>query len=44
MNKAQWNSVYYTGNIPRDLVLELINHSYRKALEGFSPAALLPCI
>ena len=27
-NKAQWNSVYYTGSIPRNLVLELIDHSY----------------
>jgi len=28
MNKAQWNSVYFTGGIPRDLILELIDHSY----------------
>lgn len=34
MNKAQWNSVYYTGNIPRDLVLELIDHSYDLVVQG----------
>jgi len=28
MNKAQWNSVYFTGSLPRGLVLELIDHSY----------------
>ena len=28
MNKAQWNSVYFTGGVPRDLVMELIDHSY----------------
>lgn len=27
MHKAQWNSVYFTG-LSRDLVLELIDHSY----------------
>jgi predicted DNA-binding protein (MmcQ/YjbR family) len=34
MNKAQWNSVYFTGSIPRDLVLELIDHSYELIVQG----------
>jgi predicted DNA-binding protein (MmcQ/YjbR family) len=34
MNKAQWNSVYFTGNIPSDLVLELIDHSYERVVQG----------
>ena len=34
MNKAQWNSVYFTGNLPRALVLELIDHSYELVVEG----------
>lgn len=34
MNKAQWNSVYYTGGLPRDLVLELIHHSYELVVQG----------
>jgi len=33
-NKAQWNSVYFTGGLPRDLVLELINHSYELVVQG----------
>jgi predicted DNA-binding protein (MmcQ/YjbR family) len=33
-NKAQWNSVYFTGKIPRDLVLELIDHSYDLVVQG----------
>jgi len=34
MNKAQWNSVYFTASIPRDLVLELIDHSYELVVKG----------
>ena len=34
MNKAQWNSVYFTGNLPRELVLELIDHSYELVVQG----------
>ena len=34
MNKQQWNSVYFTGGIPRDLVLELIDHSYELVVQG----------
>ena len=33
-NKAQWNSVYFTGGLPRDLVLELIDHSYDLVVQG----------
>jgi predicted DNA-binding protein (MmcQ/YjbR family) len=34
MNKAQWNSVYFTGGLSRDLVLELIDHSYELVVQG----------
>jgi predicted DNA-binding protein (MmcQ/YjbR family) len=34
MQKAQWNSVYFTGSIPGDLVLELIDHSYELVVQG----------
>lgn len=34
MNKAQWNSVYYTGSIPAGLVRELIDHSYNLVVQG----------
>ena len=34
MNKAQWNSVYYTGSVSRKLVLELIDHSYELVVQG----------
>lgn len=34
MNKQQWNSVYFTGSIPGDLVLELIDHSYELVVLG----------
>lgn len=33
-NKAQWNSVYFSGGLPRDLVLELIDHSYDLVVQG----------
>jgi predicted DNA-binding protein (MmcQ/YjbR family) len=34
MHKAQWNSVYFTGSISRDLVLELIDHSYELVVQS----------
>jgi len=34
MHKQQWNSVYFTGSLPMDLVLELIDHSYELVVEG----------
>jgi len=33
MNKQQWNSVYYAG-LSRELVLELIDHSYDMVVRG----------
>lgn len=36
MNKAQWNSVYFSDGLPRDLVLELIDHSYELVVRGLS--------
>ncbi len=38
MNKQQWNSVYYTGSIPRDLILKLIDHSYDLVVRGLKKA------
>jgi predicted DNA-binding protein (MmcQ/YjbR family) len=38
MNKAQWNSVYFTGSIPSDLVLELIDHSYELVVKSLKKA------
>jgi predicted DNA-binding protein (MmcQ/YjbR family) len=34
MNKQQWNSVYFTGSLPADLVRELIDHSYDLVVVG----------
>ena len=34
MNKAQWNSAYFTAGLPRNLVLELIDHSYELVVKG----------
>jgi predicted DNA-binding protein (MmcQ/YjbR family) len=34
MNKQQWNSVYFTGSLPADLVRELIDHSYDLVVQG----------
>ncbi|MEN8203699.1 MAG: MmcQ/YjbR family DNA-binding protein [Bacteroidota bacterium] len=33
-NKALWNSVDFTGNLSRDLILELISHSYELVVQG----------
>ena len=33
-NKEQWNSVYFTGSIPRDLILKLVDHSYDLVVQG----------
>lgn len=37
-NKAQWNSVYFTGSIPTDLVCELMGHSYELVVQGLKRA------
>ena len=34
MHKQQWNSVYFAAGLPRDLVLELIDHSYELVVQG----------
>jgi len=34
MNKEHWNSVYLDGSLPRELVLELIDHSYDLVVKG----------
>ena len=34
MNKQQWNSVYFSGGLPRDIILELIDHSYELVVQG----------
>lgn len=38
MNKAQWNSVYYTGSITSDLIRELIDQSYGLVVQGLKRA------
>ncbi len=38
MNKQQWNSVFYTGNISTKLVRELFDHSYNLVVEGLKRA------
>lgn len=34
MNKEHWNSVYLTGSLNDDLILELIDHSYDLIVSG----------
>lgn len=35
MHKQQWNSVYiHTGELPPRLIIDLIDHSYNKVVEG----------
>lgn len=36
MNKAQWNSVYFTGSVSAELVRELIDHSYELVVRGLT--------
>lgn len=36
MNKEHWNSVYLDGNVPDDLLKEMIDKSYHLVLSGFS--------
>lgn len=38
MNKQQWNSVYFSGSIPAELVMELIDHSYDLVVLGLKKA------
>ena len=38
MNKQQWNSVYYTGSISAELVIELIDHSYDLVVKSLKRA------
>lgn len=34
MNKAHWNSIYLDGEVPADIVKELIEKSYYLVVEG----------
>ncbi len=34
MNKEHWNSLYLDGSLPRELVFELIDHSYELVVKG----------
>lgn len=34
MNKTHWNSIYFDSNMPRELVENLIVHSYTLVLQG----------
>ena len=38
MYKQQWNSVYYTGSISAELVIELIDHSYDLVVKSLKRA------
>jgi predicted DNA-binding protein (MmcQ/YjbR family) len=34
MNKKHWNTVYFESGLPKELLLDLINHSYQSVIEG----------
>ena len=36
MNKEHWNSVYFKTEVPEELVLELIDHSYDLTVAGMT--------
>lgn len=36
MNKAHWNSIYLDGNVPDDLMKEMVDKSYHLVLSGLS--------
>ena len=36
MNKKHWNTVEIEGNLPRELVIELIDHSYDLVVKGLT--------
>ena len=36
MNKVHWNSIYLDGNVPDDLMKELVEKSYNLVLSGLS--------
>lgn len=39
MNKKHWNSVYFEGNMPDSLFIELIDHSYDLVFKGLTKSA-----
>ena len=41
MNKEHWNSVYVDGNVPEDVIQDMVNKSYELILESFSKKAQL---
>lgn len=34
MNKKHWNTVYFESGLTKELLLDLINHSYQSVIEG----------
>jgi len=40
MNKTHWNSVYMDGSLSRNLVLELVDHSYQLVVDKASSPTL----
>ena len=36
MSKLHWNTVEIAGNVPRDLIYELIDHSYELVVKGLT--------
>ena len=36
MSKKHWNTVEIEGNLPQDLIIELIDHSYNLVVKGLT--------
>lgn len=36
MNKHHWNTVYFEENLPTELLIDLIDHSYDMVVKGFT--------
>lgn len=39
MNKKHWNSVYFDGNMPENLFIELVDHSYELVFNSLTKKA-----
>jgi predicted DNA-binding protein (MmcQ/YjbR family) len=36
MNKKHWNTIYFDGSVGRELIFELIDHSYDLVVNGLT--------
>lgn len=34
MNKKHWNTIYFDGSLPKEIIVELIDHSYNLVVAG----------